>query len=391
MEIPFGMVYNNNMLALYRKYRPKRLEDVLGHESIVTIIKNAAKTDRLSHAYLFYGARGSGKTTTARLIAKIANCEKRLSDPAFKQLGEPCNECQACVNIDNGNALDIIEIDAASNRGIDDIRNLKEGALLSPSSYQYKVFIIDEVHQLTKEAFNALLKILEEPPQHAIFILATTEYEKVPATIASRTQRFHFKKVPVKELIEKLHTIVIQEHISFEESALELIAAGADGSFRDAESLLDQIANMGETVTTSTVERIIGRVAFSRVTDLADLIIAKDLDGALAHIHAISEDGYNIVQYAKDLIHYYRRVLALRFSPKLEHDFRQLYTNREVDTLKKHSAAIDEKSTISLVKALIAAYTEMRYGPFASVPLEIALIENLKNPSFGDGGGIKHA
>lgn len=372
------MGYNSIMLALYRKYRPKRFEDVLGQESIVRIIRNAAKTDRLSHAYLFYGARGSGKTTTARLIAKIANCQKRLSDPAFKKIGEPCNACSACIEIDGGNAMDIIEIDAASNRGIDDIRSLKEGALLSPSSYAYKVFIIDEVHQLSKDAFNALLKILEEPPQHAIFILATTEYDKVPPTIASRAQRFHFKKVPLKELTEKLKKIVSEERIAFDDEALELIAAGADGSFRDAESLLDQIATMEERVTVESVERILGRVAFSRVSDLVDLIVAKDLKAALANINTIHEDGQNIVQFAKDLIHYYRRVLAIRFSPKLEHDFRQLYTAREVDTIIRHSKGIDEKSTISLVKALIAAYTEMRYSPFAIVPLELALIENLK-------------
>lgn len=372
------MGYNSIMLAMYRKYRPKRFEDVLGQESIVRIIRNAAKTDRLSHAYLFYGSRGSGKTTTARLIAKIANCQKRLSDPAFKALGEPCNTCQACVEIDSGNAMDIIEIDAASTRGIDDIRSLKEGALLSPSSYTYKVFIIDEVHQLSKDAFNALLKILEEPPQHAIFILATTEYEKVPPTIASRAQRFHFKKIPLKELTEKLTRIVSDEHITFDTEALELIAAGADGSFRDAESLLDQIATMEDAITVESVERILGRVAFSRVSDLVDLIIAKDLASALASINAIHEDGHNIVQFAKDLIHYYRRVLAIRFSPKLEHDFRQLYTAREVDTIIRHSTAIDERSTISLVKALIVAYSEMRYSPFAIVPLELALIENLK-------------
>jgi DNA polymerase-3 subunit gamma/tau len=378
MDIVHCMGYNISMLAMYRKYRPKRFEDVLGQESIVRIIKNAAKTDRLSHAYLFYGARGSGKTTTARLIAKIANCQKRQSDPIFKQTGEPCNACPACIEIDSGNAMDIIEIDAASTRGIDDIRSLKEGALLSPSSYTYKVFIIDEVHQLSKDAFNALLKILEEPPQHAIFILATTEYEKVPPTIASRAQRFHFKKIPLKELVDKLKKIVSEEKITFEEEALELIAAGADGSFRDAESLLDQIAAMEEKITVESVERILGRVAFSRVSDLVDLIIAKDLESALANINAVHEDGYNIVQFAKDLIHYYRRVLAIRFSPKLEHDFRQLYTAREVDTLLRHSKSIEEKATIALVKALIAAYTEMRYSPFAIVPLELALIENLK-------------
>ena len=161
-------------LAIYRKYRPKKLSEVLGQGAITEILKNAAKFDRLAHAYLFYGPRGSGKTTTARIIAKIVNCEKRQSDPKFRALGEPCNECRPCKEIDEGRALDVIEIDAASNRGIDEIRNLKEGIKFSPTSYRFKVFIIDEAHQLTKEAFNALLKTLEEPPAHSLFILATT-------------------------------------------------------------------------------------------------------------------------------------------------------------------------------------------------------------------------
>ena len=177
-------------LAIYRKYRPATFEDLLGQEMIVKILKEEAKQDRLSHAYIFSGPRGTGKTTSARLIAKIANCEKRATDAAFREKGEPCNSCNACTMIDEGKALDVIEIDGASNRGVDEIRNLKESIRTSPSASRFKVYIIDEAHMLTKDAWNALLKTLEEPPRYVIIILATTEIEKVPATIASRAQKF---------------------------------------------------------------------------------------------------------------------------------------------------------------------------------------------------------
>ncbi len=370
------------MLAIYRKYRPKKLEDLLGQEIIVEVLKNAAITDRLAHAYLFYGPRGSGKTTTARIIAKIANCEKRIQDSSFKIQGEPCNKCRACVEIDEGRALDVIEIDAASNRGIDEIRNLKEGIKFSPTSYQYKVYIIDEAHQLTKEAFNALLKTLEEPPAHAIFILATTESEKMPMTIVSRTQRFHFKRLPLMKIVEKLKFICKAEKIKADDDALELIAASAEGSFRDAESLIDQIASLEEQITLESVEKIIGRVGFSRTAEMAGLIISNDLEKTLNYLAQIYEAGYNLVQFNKDLIHYFRRTLALKFAPTLENEFKKELTDAELKLLKKHSQAINsptsEQKIINLLKSLIRAYTEMRYSPFAIVPLEVAIIENLK-------------
>lgn len=374
------------MLAIYRKYRPKKLEDVLGQETIVKILKNAAKADKLAHAYLFFGPRGSGKTTTARLIAKIANCVKRQTDPKFRQLGEPCNECSACNEIDSGQSLDVIEIDAASNRGIDEIRDLKQGIRLSPSSYRYKVFIIDEVHQLTKDAFNALLKTLEEPPAHAILILATTEFEKVPATITSRAQRFNFKKVSIRQISDKLEKICEAENIQFSEDALELIASAADGSFRDAESLLEQIAGLeagsADTpqgkIDAENVQRILGRVGFSRVAEFAEILFKKELEKALEYINNINEEGYNIIQFNKDLIHYLRKILALKFSPALEKSFRQTLTDKETDKIKEHAKIIDPQKTINLIKSLIQAYTEMRYSPFAHIPLEVAVIENLK-------------
>jgi len=397
------------MLALYRKYRPKTLSDVLGQEAVSEILKNASRLDRLSHAYLFYGPKGSGKTTTARIIAKIANCEKRQQDKEFKKLGEPCNECRPCLEIDKGQALDVIEIDAASNRGIDEIRNLKESIRVSPASYSYKVYIIDEVHQLTKDAFNALLKTLEEPPAHAILILVTTEIEKMPATIVSRTQRFHFKKLALNIIIEKLKSIVKAENINISESAIELIAATAAGSFRDAESLLDQIASLKNAdqtlinadqkkdqrairgsladqresaIDTKDVEKILGQVAFGRTSELAELLIKNDLSASLDFLSKINDSGYNLVQFNKDLIHYFRRVLALRFSPELGNHFSRELTDQELVLVKKHSQMIDPEKTIKLIKSLIEAYTEMRYSPFVIVPLEVAIIECLKQKSY---------
>lgn len=366
------------MLALYRKYRPKNLNDLLGQDIIVEILKNAAKTDRLAHAYLFFGPRGSGKTTTARLLAKIANCEKRQNDKKFKAVGEPCNECRTCQDIDDGRNLDVIEIDAASNRGIDEIRNLKESVRVSPASSKHKVYIIDEVHQLTKEAFNALLKTLEEPPSHAIFILATTEYEKMPATIISRVQRFHFKRLPLMILVEKLKSIAKAEKISADEEAFELIAASAEGSFRDAESLLDQIASLEEKITIESVETILGRIGFSKTSQMAEAIIKNNPEIALDCLSKINEAGYNLAQFNKDLIHYLRRVLAIKFSPILENEFKKELTEMELKEIKKHSQAADEQKLINLLKSLIRAYTEMRYSPFPIVPLEVAIIENLK-------------
>lgn len=364
-------------LAIYRKYRPKLLGDLLGQEHIVEILKNAARRQKLAHAYLFYGPRGTGKTTAARILAKIVNCETRAKDKRFAEEGEPCNKCRPCKEIDQGLALDVVEIDAASNRGIDEIRDLKESIKLSPTSYAYKVFIVDETHQLTKEAFNALLKTLEEPPAHAIFILATTEYEKVPATIVSRTQRFHFKKIPIDQIIKKLKEVARAEKFRVTDDALELIAATAEGSFRDAESLLDQLTALEEEVTLESVQKIIGRVGFGRTAELAELVLKNDLPASLEYVAKINEAGYNIVDLNKELIHYLRRALTLKFDPAIESLFKKELTQKELEQLKKHSTLINPEKHINLIKSLIRAYSEMRYSPFASVPLEVAIIENL--------------
>lgn len=366
-------------LAIYRKYRPQILEDLLGQELVVEILRNAASQNKLGHAYLFYGPRGTGKTTAARILAKLANCETRRDDEKFRKKGEPCNKCRPCTEIDGGRALDVVELDAASNRGIDEIRNLKEGIRLSPTSYLYKVFIIDEAHQLTKAAMDALLKVLEEPPAHAIFILATTEYEKLPATITSRTQRFHFRRIPTQLILEKLTKIAKAEKLKIDNAALELIATAAEGSFRDAESLLDQVASLGESMALENVEQILGKVGFVRTATLAGYLLEGDLEASLEYLTEINDGGFNLVQLTKDLLHYFRRVLALKFDPKLESVFQRELTKDEVEEIKKHSMLVtDEEKVIVLVRLLIRAYSEMRYSPFPLVPLELAVIEGLR-------------
>jgi len=365
-------------LAIYRKYRPKTLEDVLGQETVVKILKNAARMGRIAHAYLLTGPKGSGKTTTARLIAKLANCKTRQEDPKFREKGEPCNQCRACEEIDKGISLDVVEIDAASNRGIDEIRDIKAAISFSPTSQAHKVYIVDEAHQLTKDAFNSLLKTLEEPPSHAIIILSTTEYDKIPATIASRAQRLFFKRLPIQFIVKKLKEIAKQEDIEMDDEVASLVASISEGSFRDAEALLDQAASLDKKLTVDEIERLIGRVGTMKTAEFVDYLIKENLDKSLDFIHEINQGGFNVIQFCSDLVHYLRRVLALRFDPSLEKEFASELTDKELAEIVRQSGEIVPDRIISLLKSLIRAYTEMRYSPFASVPLEVAIIENLK-------------
>jgi DNA polymerase-3 subunit gamma/tau len=272
--------------------------------------------------------------------------------------------------------LDVIEIDAASNRGIDEIRNLKENIRVSPSLGRYKIYIIDEAHMLTGAAFNALLKTLEEPPEHAIIILATTEYEKVPSTISSRCQRFPFRRLPKSDIVKKLENIVKSENLNASQEVLSIIASAAEGSLRDAESLLDQLSATG-TLSVSAAESLLGRVGSQRVETLALHIAEKNMPAAAAYIAQLDNEGVNMTPFTKDLIHYLRKALTLRLAPAARSIIAEEHTDNELKTLENIAGKLSEADGVRVLRSLIRAYSEMRYSPLGSIPLEVVLTEQL--------------
>ncbi|MPZ50334.1 MAG: DNA polymerase III subunit gamma/tau [Dehalococcoidia bacterium] len=290
---------------LYRKWRPRSFGDLAGQEHVAQTLTNALSTGRVAHAYLFAGPRGTGKTSTGRLLGKALNCTDRRD-------GEPCNVCPSCVDFLAGRAMDLIELDAASNRGIDEIRSLREKVAFAPSG-DYKVYLIDEVHMLTDAAFNALLKTLEEPPPHVVFILATTEAHKLPATIASRCQRFDFRRIPVAAAVATLEKICEGEGFTCESAALELIARSATGSLRDATNLLDQMAtSYGKQLTLDQVRAGLGLIGDERSGSLARIALSDDLGAGLALIASVRDDGLDLRQFQKELIEELRALLMVK-------------------------------------------------------------------------------
>jgi DNA polymerase-3 subunit gamma/tau len=295
--------------ALYRKWRSQDFEQVVGQEHVALTLRNALRDGRMSHAYLFTGPRGTGKTSTARILAKAINC--LAEDPAAR----PCNTCRICTAITEGRQLDLIEIDAASNRGIDEIRDLREKIGFRPNEARYKVYIIDEVHMLTKEAFNALLKTLEEPPPHAIFVLATTEPDRVPETVRSRCQRFDFRRIPTTEIVEHLSAILTREGGRAEPEALVAIARRATGSMRDAVSLLDQLLSYGDdTLTMQRVEGVLGLVNAQTIGKLVDCIALNDTAGGLTLLNRLVAEGVELGQLVDQIVAYLRAVLFARMA-----------------------------------------------------------------------------
>jgi DNA polymerase-3 subunit gamma/tau len=357
-------------LVLYRKYRPKNFKDVIGQEHVVQTLTNAISSGLISHAYLFCGPRGSGKTTIARLLAKALNCQGR-KEGQF----EPCNKCDSCTEINEGRSIDLIEIDAASNRGIDDMRELRDGIKFAPTKSKYKVFIIDESHQLTKEAANALLKTLEEPPAHAIFVLATTEIHKMISTIISRCQRFDFRKLTLLEIIKRLEIIAEKEGIKIEKTALELIAVNSEGSIRDAESLFDQaISFQGKDIKTEEIKSLLGLVEINLVVKLCDMISQKKTADAINFLNELADKGSDLQEFVKALVNYLRQMLILKIAGPESGVITGL-TKDDFLKLKSQSDVFSESEIKRIINLFLDAENQMRYSSIRQLPLELATIE----------------
>lgn len=341
--------------ALYRAFRPQSFTDVVGQKHVTKTLKNAIIRNKESHAYLFSGPRGTGKTSIAKIFAKALNCQ-------FGQDGEPCNECDVCISITDGSANDVIEIDAASNNGVDEIRSLREKVKYAPSLTQYKVYIIDEVHMLTTGAFNALLKTLEEPPEHAIFILATTEPHKIPATIISRTQRFDFKAIENNEIIERLKYVAGSESIEYDDEAMDYIARTAEGGMRDALSIMDQvIAYSNEVITLDDAVMITGGIKQDALNEWLKLIENKDSRAAFMQYHHFIDEGKDPTRLIHELVYYIRDIILMKHSNDMDEGI--AFYN------------VEDKVLYEMIDVLNDAMVMMRFSVNTSVHLEVVIVK----------------
>jgi len=362
-------------LALYRKYRPRTFKEVIGQEIVVKTLTGALAQDIVSHAYLFTGPRGTGKTTIARLLAKSVNCQNRKQGEF-----EPCNKCASCQEINENRSIDLVEIDAASNRGIDDIRQLREEVRFTPVKSKYKVFIIDECHQLTKFASDALLKTLEEPPAHAIFILATTEAKKMSSTIISRCQRFDFRLLKEEQIRNKLEFILKKEKVDYEPEALSMIIQEAQGALRNAESLLDECLTLALSkskpkITVAQVQDLLGLVEGEAVRQLTKFILEKETSSSLSLLNQLIDQGSDPSEISQALSDYLRRILLFKIDPQF-----QDLTMTEL-TEEKKKKIIDFGKNYSLndiqevLNLLLNAQSKIERSYFPQLPLELAIIQ----------------
>jgi DNA polymerase III subunit gamma/tau len=357
--------------ALYRKYRPQSWNAVVGQNHVVTTLKNAIAADRVAHAYLFAGSRGTGKTTLARLLAKAVNCTN--PDPTKR----PCNECENCKAVNENRFLDLIEIDAASNTSVDDIRDLRDKINFTPSQGKYKIYIIDEVHMLSTAAFNALLKTLEEPPPHAIFILATTEIHKIPATVLSRCQRHEFRRVPVDEIVANLKKIVKAENIQADDDALIQIARQSAGGMRDAQSLLDQLSSTGDKITLALAQTVLGTATSQTVLNIINSIMEHDPAHGLETIHKALDAGADPRSLARQLVEYLRGLMLIQMG-----NTNQVEATADVKKqMQAHARSFTTSDVLRMMKAFNNAATDLRGGWQPSLSLELALAEILDAPN----------
>lgn len=352
-------------MALYLKYRPKTLDELVGQERVKNTLLLSFQNNKLSHAYILVGPRGTGKTSTARILAKMVNCEGK---------DIPCNKCTTCTSITDGSNLDLIEIDAASNRGIEDIRSLREKIKLAPSTSRKKVYIIDEVHMLTAEAFNALLKTLEEPPEHALFILATTDASKIPATILSRVQRLDFKLANNQEILEVLQKIARAEKIDADEEALKFLAKKAEGSFRDAVKILDQVASSKGKITTKSLQETLKATQFDDSLDLIKNIVSRDAKNSLLILSKQIEQGVDVKDLALSLMDILRNMVFIK-NDLGEELVKSNWTEDKYEVLVQIAENFAASDLTADLDILQKALEKLKFASIPSLPLELAILE----------------
>ena len=358
----------SNSTSLYRRHRPGSFDQVVGQQHVVRTLRNAVEQDKVHHAYLFVGSRGTGKTSMAKILARSLNCER--GGPTVT----PCGECESCLTIASGTSIDVIEMDAASNRSVDDVRDLRERVAYAPAGGRWKVYILDEAHMLTKEAWNAFLKTLEEPPPNTVFVLATTESHKVMATIADRCQRFDFQRPSLEQISEVLERVSAAEGIEAEPGAIAMIARSASGSFRDALGTLDQIVAFGgEKVALEDVIEMIGAVDAELLFEAVDAVIAEDPKGALLGIEKMAQTGRDPGQFARDLLAHLRHLLVTQTIGEVPATF--VITATDEGRIRAQADAIGTAALVRTIDELAAALTAVREGDDARLAVEVALLK----------------